>query len=92
MYTRVRYEISAGSVFVNLKNVLCSKWKFDPLKYFPSHRVVQSIKIHGSFECNLTPGTSYRSNKWIHSSNNQFMNRILTCFGCDFPSETCKLF
>ena len=52
---------------------------------------LQSI-IHRSFECNLIPGTSYRSDKWIHFSNNQFMNRILTCFGCDFPSETCKLF
>ena len=40
MYTRVRYEISAGSVFVNLKNVLCYKKKFDPLKYFPSHCVL----------------------------------------------------
>ena len=40
LYARVRYEISTGWVFLNLKNVLCSKWKFDPLKYFPSHCIL----------------------------------------------------
>ena len=56
-----------------------------------SYTKLQSI-IHRSFECNLIPGTSYRSDKWIHFSNNKFMNRILTWFGCNFPSETCELF
>ena len=56
-----------------------------------SYTKLQSI-IHRSFECNLIPGTSYRSDKWIHFSSNQFMNGILTWFGCNFPSETCELF
>ena len=56
-----------------------------------SYTNVQSI-IHQSFECNLIPGTSYRSNKWIHISSNQFMKGILTWFGCNFPSETYELF
>ena len=35
-------------------------------------------KIHGSFECNLIPGTNlFGSDKRIHFSNNQFM-RIVT--------------
>ena len=38
-----------------------------------SYTKLQSI-IHRSFECNLIPGTSYRSDKWIHfSSNNSWM-------------------
>ena len=56
-----------------------------------SYTKLQSI-IHRSFECNLIPGTSYRSDKWIQFSSNQFMNGILTWFGCNFPSETCELF
>ena len=59
--------------------------------YISSYTKLQSI-IHRSFECNLILGTSYRSDKWIHFSNNQFMNGILTWFGCNFPSETCELF
>ena len=52
-----------------------------------SYTKLQSIILR-SFECNLIPGTSYRSDKWIHFSSNQFMNGILTWFGCNFPSET----
>ena len=37
-------------------------------------------KIHRSFECNLIPATSYRGDKQVHFSNNQFMIGILTCF------------
>ena len=37
-------------------------------------------KIHRSFECNLLPATSYRSDKRVHFANNQFMNGILTWF------------
>ena len=40
-------------------------------------------KIYRSFECNLIPATSYRSDKWVHFSNNQFMNGILTWFDCN---------
>ena len=56
-----------------------------------SYTKLQSIILR-SFECNLIPGTSYRSDKWIHFSSNQFMNGILTWFGCNFPSETRELF
>ena len=49
-------------VLLNLKNV---KIEFHPLKYFPSHRKLKicSQKIHRSFEFNLIPATSYRSDK-----------------------------
>ena len=50
------------------------------------------LKIHRSFECNLLPGTSYRSDKRIHFSNNQFLNGILTWFAVIPLSETCELF
>ena len=40
-------------------------------------------KIHRPFECNLIPATSYRSDKRVHFSNNQFMNGILTWFDCN---------
>ena len=42
-----------------------SREKFHPLKYFLSHRILKSCsqKIHRSFECNLIPATSYRSDK-----------------------------
>ena len=40
-------------------------------------------QIHRSFECNLIPGTSYRSDKQIHFSNNQFTNGVLTWFNCN---------
>ena len=40
-------------------------------------------KIHRSFECNLIPATSYRSDKRVHFSNNQFVNGILTWFDCN---------
>ena len=61
------------------------KQKFHPLKYFPSHRILKQLqsKLHRSFECNLIPATSYRSDKRVHFSNNQFMNGILTWFDCN---------
>ena len=37
-------------------------------------------KIHRSLQCNLIPGTSYRSDEQIHFANNQFINEILTWF------------
>ena len=48
-------------------------------------------KIHRSLECNLTAGTSYRSNKQIHFSNNQFMNWILTWFGCNSSLSNLRI-
>ena len=54
------------------------------MKYLPSHRIPKQLqsKLHRSFECNLIPATSYRSDKRVHFSNNQFMNGILTLFDC----------
>ena len=60
-----------------LKFEECLDRKFHPLKYFSSHRI---LKIRRSFECNLIPAISYRSDKPVHFSNNQFMNEILTWF------------
>ena len=69
---RVRCEISAGSVFLNLKNV---SMEISSIEIFSisSHTKKLQSKIHRSFECNLTPGTSYRSDKRIHFSNDQFI-------------------
>ena len=39
IHTRVRYEISAGSVFLPVWKM--SKEKFHPLKYFPFHRMLK---------------------------------------------------
>ena len=73
--TRVRYEISASLVFLNLKNVLIE---------------ISSIEIFSisSYPKKLMPATSYRSDKQVHVSNNQFTNGILTWFDC----KTCELF
>ena len=64
---------------------LFSKKIKSKLKYFPSHRILKQLqsKLHRSFECNLIPATSYRSDKRVHFSNNQFMNGILTWFDCN---------
>ena len=50
---------------------------------FPwQHRILKKMqsKIHRSLQCNLIPGTSYRSDEQIHFANNQFTNEILTWF------------
>ena len=39
IHTRVRYEISAGSVFLPVWKMW--KGKFHPLKYFPFHRILK---------------------------------------------------
>ena len=39
-HTRVRDEISDGSAFLEFEE--CSKSKFEPLKYFPSHPILKS--------------------------------------------------
>ena len=70
--------------------VLNRNWSIEIFS-ISSYTKLQSL-IHRSFECNLIPRTSYRSDKGIHFSNNQFMNGILTWFGCNFPSESCELF
>ena len=45
---------------------------------------ISSIEIFSiSSYTNLIPATSYRSNKRVHFSNNQFMNGILTWFDCN---------
>ena len=82
IHTRVRYEISAGSVFLNLKNVLIEIPAIEIFSISLYTKKLQS-KIYRSLECKLIPATSYRSVKWVHFSNNQFMNGILTWFDCN---------
>ena len=48
-------------------------------------------KIHRSFECNLILATSYRSDKRVHFSNNQFMNGILTWFDCNSSFRNLRI-
>ena len=48
-------------------------------------------KIHRSFECNLIPATSYRSDKRVHFLNNQFMNGILTWFDCNSSFRNLRI-
>ena len=48
-------------------------------------------KIHRSFECNLIPATSYRGDKRVHFSNNQFMNGILTWFDCNSSFRNLRI-
>ena len=86
----VGYEISARSVFLPVWKM--SKWKFPPLKYFPFHRIQKiAVKFHRSFECNLIPATSYRGDKRVHFSNNQFMNGILTWFDCNSSFRNLRI-
>ena len=82
IHTRVRYEISAGSVFLNLKNMQIEIWFIEIFSISSCTKKLQS-KIHRLFECNLIPATSYRSDKRVHFSNNQFVNGILTWFDCN---------
>ena len=48
-------------------------------------------KIHRSFECNLIPATSYRSDKRVYFSNNQFMNGILTLTYCNSSFRNLRI-
>ena len=90
IHTRVRYEISAGSVFLNLKNV---KIEISAIEIFSISLYTKKLqsKIYRSLECKLIPGTSYRSVKWVHFSNNQFMNGILTWFDCNSSFENLRI-
>ena len=82
IHRRVRIEISAGSVYLNLKNLQIEISSIEIFSISSYNKKLQS-KIHRSFECNLIPATSYSSDKRVHFSNNQFMNGILTWFDCN---------
>ena len=92
IHTRVRYEISAGSVFLNLnlKNALIEVSSIEIFSISSYTKKLQS-KIHRSFECNLIPATSYRGDKRVHFSNNQFMNGILTWFDCNSSFRNLRI-
>ena len=78
IHTRVRIEISAGSVFLKLKNAKIEISSIEIFSISSYSKKLQS-KVHPSFECNLIPATNYRGDKRVHFSNNQFMNGIVTC-------------
>ena len=88
--TQVRIEISAGSVFLNLKN---AKIEISSIEIFSISSYTKKLqsKIHRSFECNLIPATSYRGDKRVHFSNNQFMNGILTWFDCNSSFRNLRI-
>ena len=82
-------EINAIQIFY----LLVSQWKMGASESYngeekslrhvamaASYTKKLQSKIHRSFQCNLIPGTSYRSDELIHFANNQFMNEILTWF------------
>ena len=90
IHTRVRFEISAGSVFLNLKNAKIEISSIEKFSISSYSKKLQS-KIHRSFECNLIPATSYRGGKRVHFSNNQFMNGILTLFDCNSSFRNLRI-
>ena len=87
---RVRFEISAGSVFLNLKNAKIEISSIEIFSISSYSKKLQS-KTHRSFECNLIPATSYRGDKRVHFSNNQFMNGILTWFDCNSSFRNLRI-
>ena len=90
IHTRVRIEISAGSVFLNLKNAKIVISSIEIFSISSYSKKLQS-KIYPSFECNLIPATNYRGDKQVHFSNNQFMNGIVTWFDCNFSFRNLRI-
>ena len=89
IHTRVRNEISAGSVFLNLnlKNALI---EVSSIEIFSISSYTKKLPSNFTDHLNAM-ATSYRSDKQVHFSNNPFMNEILTWFDCNSSFRNLRI-